>query len=228
MDEIKKDFIADVADKKRTARSAHNKAYTPRRVRFPSDYLTEKERKQMNSDVASYNLNQPMSWAEYKRLPDDLKEQYLRKLRERYGASAAAIGKMMGVNRVTVSKELKNFGIPAANRGTRPSPEWENFVRYGTPMAKAGSKIEEIVPPEVKARLDEWEKEHPPAVIVPQSSTEAEPTDRLSAETYGALSYVQGYFTALMSLYASDATIVYYDNVLRKLDEVLNTVEVYT
>lgn len=182
----------------------------------------------MNSAVASYNLNQPMSWAEYKKLPDDLKEQYLRKLRERYGATATGIGKMMGVNRVTVSRELENFGIPAANRGTRPSPEWENFVRYGAPVAKAASKIEELVPPEVKARLDEWEKEHPPAVIAPQSNTAAEPTDRLSVKTYGTLSYVKGYFAALASLHASEDNIMYYDGVLRKLGEVLDTVEVYT
>ncbi len=224
MDEIKKDFIADVADKKRTARSAHSKAYTPRRVRFPSDYLTEKERKQMNSDVASYNLNQPMSWAEYKKLPDDLKEQYLRKLRERYGATAAAIGKMMGVNRVTVSRELESFGIPAAKQGTRQSPEWENFVRYGTPMAKAVGKLEELVPPDVKARLDEWEKEHPPAVIAPQSSTAAEPANRVSVKTYGRLCYIHGLFAGVTPHddFLSDAY-----KAVSELGEIIDSMEIF-
>lgn len=72
-------FVSDVKDKKRTARGSRNKSRgaAHRTVRMPSDYLTEKERKSLNGEVVSYNLKQPMKWAAYKALPDDIQREYI-------------------------------------------------------------------------------------------------------------------------------------------------------
>ena len=55
-------FITDVAEKKRTARGAFNKRThngKGGKVRFPSDYLSNKERNEMNGKVREYRMNSP-------------------------------------------------------------------------------------------------------------------------------------------------------------------------
>lgn len=79
-------FVTDCADKKRTARGVNNKrTHTGKggKVRFPSDNLTRKELNAMNGEVVSYKLNEPMTWAEFKALPDDIKKTYIKLLREK-------------------------------------------------------------------------------------------------------------------------------------------------
>lgn len=138
-------LISDIKDKKRTARGGFNKVRKKGgRVRLPSDYMTEKERAKLNGDVKSYNLNRPMKWAEYKKLPDDLKETYLLRLRNLYNATATGLGRMFGVERMTVLNEQKRLGIPSLGKGARADPAFESFVKYGTPTEeKAAPKVEE-------------------------------------------------------------------------------------
>lgn len=55
-------FTSDVADKKRTARGAHNKkahAGKGGKVKFPADYMTKKELTAMSGEVKSYKMNSP-------------------------------------------------------------------------------------------------------------------------------------------------------------------------
>ena len=57
-------FTSDVADKKRTARGAHNKkahAGKGGKVKFPADYMTKKELTAMSGEVKSYKMNSPLS-----------------------------------------------------------------------------------------------------------------------------------------------------------------------
>ena len=74
-------MISDSIEKKKIARSSHNrKAHCGKggRVKFPSDYLSKKELKAMNSDVKSYNLNRPMTWGEFRSMPQDLQIMYIK------------------------------------------------------------------------------------------------------------------------------------------------------
>lgn len=78
-------FHSDCHEKKVTARSARNtRTHNGKRgkVKFPSDYLTKKEIKAMSGEVKSYRLNEPMSWREFKAMPDDIKVTYIKLLRE--------------------------------------------------------------------------------------------------------------------------------------------------
>ena len=43
----------------------------------------------MNGDVKSYNLNRPMTWEEFRSMPQDLQIMYIKKLRNEYFGSAA-------------------------------------------------------------------------------------------------------------------------------------------
>ena len=80
-------MISDSIEKKNIARSSRcRKTHCGKggRVKFPSDYKTKKELKAMNGDVKTYNLNKPMSWTEFKALPEDLKITYIKKLRNEF------------------------------------------------------------------------------------------------------------------------------------------------
>lgn len=107
-------FIQDVREKKNVARSARSKrTHTGKRggVKLPSDYMTEKEKKQMNGECKSYRLNSPMKWAEFKSMPDDVKIIYIKAIREKFNAPDTYIAKMFDIAQTAVSKEIKRLGI---------------------------------------------------------------------------------------------------------------------
>jgi hypothetical protein len=99
-------FRTECAEKKRTARGSFNRlshAGKGGRVKMPSDYMTKKERDKMNGEVQSYNLNSPMKWTQFKRMPDDIKREYINSLIEKFDPQQIAIAEMLGVSTWTLS-----------------------------------------------------------------------------------------------------------------------------
>ena len=137
-------FIEDVREKKKTATGAYHKRTHCGKggaIRFPSDFKTKKELNAMNGEVKSYKLNDPMSWAEFKAMPDDIKVTYITALRKKYNVSDTKIAEMMGTDQVNLSKEARRLGI----KSTRKSREkwdadgWCAWV-HGVPVeAKEGT-----------------------------------------------------------------------------------------
>lgn len=66
----------------------------------------------MNGEVQSYNLNSPMKWAQFKRMPDDIKREYLSTIISKYNPQQKALAEMFGVSRNTVCFMFKELGIP--------------------------------------------------------------------------------------------------------------------
>lgn len=231
-------FIEDSKDKKRTARSAKNKVGKgSKKVRFPSDFLTKKELENMNSDVRTYDLTKPMKWAEYKAMPEDLRKAYLLRLQNLYNVGSSSLAKMFGVAEPTVIREWNLMGVPKRDRSKRTDPAWESFIRYS---GKELSTIGDLIPPELKAKFDEYEEKHPPVVIakveplvpidapIGASCGESIPHNRLSAKDYGNLNYVSGCVAALRAMYATDANYHLYEGVLDAIGQIIDSVEVYT
>lgn len=141
-------FFQDMRDKKITARSARNtRTHNGKRgrVKLPSDYLTKKELNAMNGEVKSYRLNDPMSWKEFKAMPDDVKAIYIQQLRAKFNAYDSAIAEMMGVHRVTFANEMKRLklGIGKSNGGTRSWDKeawfaWVHGIPLDTPKEDVG------------------------------------------------------------------------------------------
>lgn len=112
-------FIEDLREKKKTATGAHHKRTHCGKggaVRFPSDYKTAKELRAMNGEVKSYKLNDPMSWKEFKAMPDDIKIAYIKALRKRYNVSDTKIAEMMCVSQHTLSNLMVRLGIRSARQ----------------------------------------------------------------------------------------------------------------
>lgn len=80
------DFEWDVLQKKRIANSARRmkRGSKSRKCSLPSDHMTQAEWKRRNGKVSTYNLNQPMTWVEFKQMPLDLQQQYLDGLQQKF------------------------------------------------------------------------------------------------------------------------------------------------
>ena len=139
------EYVQDCKDKKVTARSArHARTHNGKggSVKFPSDYMSAKELKSMNSECKTYRMNEPMTWDEFKAMPDDLKISYVKGLREKFRVPACEIAMMMGVNPPTFNKYLRCLGI-AEGRGS--SGNGRGWDREGFEVWRSGFISETLV-----------------------------------------------------------------------------------
>lgn len=133
MTDEKYTFISDVRDKKRTARGAFNRrthAGKGGAVKTPYDYMSKKEREAMNGEVKSYKLNDPMTWAEFKQMPDDLQSAYIQALQNKYGVSTVKLGEMFGATQRTVSAKMIKLGINTGRHSKRPKFDAEGWAKF--------------------------------------------------------------------------------------------------
>lgn len=156
------EYTQDCKDKKITARSARNKRTHNGKggaVKFPSDYLSKKELKAMNGPVESYRMNDPMSWDDFKKLPDDLKGIYIRALRDKYKVPDSALAEAMGVSGTVFSKHLRCYGLGqgkgsgAAGRHWHNTPDHDRFVAWwnGVKLEDVNSESENVKEAEAAA-----------------------------------------------------------------------------
>lgn len=107
-------MIEDSIEKKRTAASAFKQRThcgKGGRVKFPSDNLSKKELKAMSGECKSYRLNAPMSWDEYKSMPDDLKVGYIQSIRDRFGAPDKYVADMFGCSQGQLGLYLRDLKL---------------------------------------------------------------------------------------------------------------------
>lgn len=78
---------------------------------LPSDHLSQAQWKKRNGEVKVMNLNQPMVWAEFKLMPDDLQKEYIQKCVERFGMSMKDFGEIFGVSVPTLRGRLNELHL---------------------------------------------------------------------------------------------------------------------
>lgn len=128
-------FISDCREKKQTARSAGAMNKKHRAVRLPSDYLSRKELKAMSGKVESYRMNDPMTWDEFKAMPQDLQRDYITLIRERFGVSDSAIARMFGVSQTGFANKIVKLGLGkgkncgVSNKDKNGFLKWVNGVK---------------------------------------------------------------------------------------------------
>lgn len=142
-------FIQDVKEKKSTARSARNKRTHNGKggmVKLPSDFMTRKEINAMNGEVKAYRMNDPMKWAEFKAMPDDIKRDYIKILRSKFNAPGKYIAAMMGVNYTYYSNEIVRLGISEGKNSRGRCTPWdkEGFAAWcnGATVNSGASVVE--------------------------------------------------------------------------------------
>ena len=144
-------FVSEVRDKKRTATGAfHKRTHAGKggAVKFPSDFMTQKERNAMNGEITTYRLNDPMTWAEFRKLPDEIKVMYIKSIREKFGVSDCNIFKMMGISQPQGQRKFQQLGICGGRGKFSPSKfdaeGWERWL-HGVPAKEADVQTEVAV-----------------------------------------------------------------------------------
>lgn len=103
------DFDYDVYLKKRIAWGYRNKknGSKSKRCSLASDGITQKQWRERNGEIMSYNLSEPMSWETFKTMPIDLQTEYIEGLRDKYGTTATDLAKFFDCVPSTVTKYCK-------------------------------------------------------------------------------------------------------------------------
>lgn len=130
------DFEFDCMKKKQLAGQAkyRKRGSKSKKCSLPSDGMTNKQWKERCGPVISYNPNKPMVWEDFKKLPDHIQAEYITNLQHKFGVTAVDLGKMFGVQPLTVRKhaDANNLGVEFP-RGHAMSAakkaEWDKFVR---------------------------------------------------------------------------------------------------
>lgn len=138
-------FHTDVAQKKSVARSGkYRRTHNGSRgaIKFPSDYLSKKGLRKMNGEVKTYKLNEPMTWKEFKKMPDELRREYISGIEQRFNAPRTEIAKMFDVSYGSLRAELAGLGFGVAYRG---KSKWEEaaFEKWCNGATEAEIPVEE-------------------------------------------------------------------------------------
>lgn len=139
MNEYEYQFMQDCREKKRTASGARHRATRGKRsftVHNPSDYLTQKQIKEMSSPATTFQAR-PMTYDEFKIMTEDQQKAYLNYLLSEYGISIRAIGRMMDVSLYTINRYIQRFGINVIKRTriTKAEQErWDQFLSQSPPQ----------------------------------------------------------------------------------------------
>lgn len=90
-------YRQDVHDKKVTSYGAFHKKHgaKSKKCNFPSDYLTNKEKKKLNSEITTYDMSKFYTWEEFKQLPPDIQVEYLNGLIKKYDVSMSIVAKKL-------------------------------------------------------------------------------------------------------------------------------------
>ena len=89
---------------KRIARGSYNKkrGSRSRKCSLPQDRMTKGEWKKMNGEVKTYNLEAPMTKADFRSMPNDLKVKYIDNMAAK-GARLKDIANMIGYSEGALS-----------------------------------------------------------------------------------------------------------------------------
>lgn len=163
-------FKSTSAERKRNGYGDHNKKRQGGRiVRLPSDHMTAKQLKERSGPCMTYNMNAPVGWPEFKTWPADIQREYLQKLKDTYGASAAPIGEMMGIGKQTIVNLQHSLGICGIQGKHCPLDKqgWAAFI--GANELAPEILVESSPVVEEKVELPEKKEEKPEPIKIDNS-----------------------------------------------------------
>lgn len=147
------EFFSDCREKKSIANSAFKQRThcgKGGRVRLPSDNLTKKELEKMSGECKSYRMNEPMSYKEFRAMPDDIQVMYIKLLKQKLNVSVRLIAEMLGIDQSNFGKYLKTLGLDYGHRSGRTKWDKEGWYAWvsGTPKP-ATEEVTKEIPAEV-------------------------------------------------------------------------------
>lgn len=152
------DFDFDAMQKKRIAQGAKHKVGRRSGCTLPSDNLTEAQKRKLNGPVVTLKLDEPMTWKDFKALPEDKRRLYAEHIEDLYNPSWKQWGQLFHTHPNTVRQHFIRYTIADA-RGWGASTtradraRWDAFCngvvggRPGTPANTAIEAADDTVEP---------------------------------------------------------------------------------
>ena len=176
-------FKQDARSKKITAQSARKMNRTGKgAVKFPSDYLTKKEKEKLNGPVNTYDMGKPMVWKDFIKLPDDIKRAYLNGLADKYNPTADMIAQMFCVSKTTVDRMRADLKVKSTIKGRTSAADvvkkrkaWDEFLGVAEKEEYVAPVID-VVPIE---RDEPVEEVHTPVVVTAPAVKEETARERI-------------------------------------------------
>lgn len=145
-------YRQDIKEKKSAGRGAYHKknGSKSKKCKFPSDYLTKKEKMAMNGECVSYDMKKFYTYAEFKTFPDDIQLKYVNGLINRYNVTVSAIAEEVfhitptGFFKHLRKKELTQYLNKAPNG--KSSIAIEGRARLMIAIENASKPKEEVAP----------------------------------------------------------------------------------
>ncbi len=81
----------------------------------------------MSGEVKEYDLSKPMGWKEFKALPIEMQEEYVKKLVEKYDISIKTFSEMAGTSNATINAYMREH--PNVNRLFNSSKSYDEGRR---------------------------------------------------------------------------------------------------
>lgn len=164
------DFDFDCAQKKRIARGAFNRKGTTNRkgCRLPHENLTKKELEKLNGEVFTLSITRPITWEQFKKLPNNLQEEYLNTQVKRFGVGMRTIGQdLFGLAGTSLQSHINKHGlciVPAPNGQTPKAAKesWNRWIATGTTIAPEPETTTEPTPETTPIAAKEPEPEVKP------------------------------------------------------------------
>lgn len=134
--EIERELSAEIRQRKSIGQQAKHKKNGSRskKCRLPSDHMTKKQLKGLSGECMTYNLSKPMSWEEFKKMPEDLQAQYLRKLHDEHCADMIRAAEMFGIAQGSLANYIGRHGIRGVfppcggKRSAKREAKWQAFL----------------------------------------------------------------------------------------------------
>lgn len=119
-------FVDDLrARKAEKSGAAHRKIGSKsKKCSLPSDYLTEKQKRELSGECVSYDLTKAYSWEAFKALPKHIQQEYIQRLVDKYGVGMRTISQtLFGLSFAGLNALVKREGIAVDSHATRISAE---------------------------------------------------------------------------------------------------------
>lgn len=100
------------------------------------DYLTAKQLKELNGEVHTYQMNKPVTWAQFKEYPPEFQKEYLDKLTEEYNVNYTTLSEMLGVGTSSIKRLVEKnqlgvtFKVGHSMTGEQRKA-WKRFLAQG-------------------------------------------------------------------------------------------------
>ena len=122
------EFYREVAERKRAIRGYGKVGQSKRRAIMPSDYLTPKQRKELDGEVVTYNFGKSLDYETFKTYPHEIQQEWVNAFQKRWGLGYEYMARVLGTNKAAIWNYCKDNNLSViAKRG---KPGKRNVMKF--------------------------------------------------------------------------------------------------